>query len=1350
MPAKSSQIDGLDTIHNDAIPNISTLSPLEENFIRVFIKTTRSKALIDTGASLSCISQSFLYQAFPGESISYKPSKYKVVAGVGGEILKVLGVVEIPLEIQGKIFNSELHVFQKLHKNLILGKDFLSKFKANIDFHRKTVQLDDNTQFSCFGKQLPSGIVRNSHDILIPAQSGMYIPVSVSNYQIPYIALLESKHSVQPEGYLVAKCAVKVEKGQTMCQILNPTAKSIRISKGKVLASSYPLKDSEIVEVDNPPLVGMASTAKENISDKEAIKNSDDLNIDLTDAKLSEVQKRTLKIKIGQNRDIFAKDISELGAYKSFTHTIETGEAPPQRRPYYRSTPMARKEQEKQVEEMLKHDIIEPSDSMWQAPVVLVKKPTGEFRFAVDYRQLNNVTKPISQSLPRFESIFDSLGDAQPKFFTTLDMSSGFWQLYLDPKTKHKTTFTTPMGNYNFKRMPFGLVNAPASYTIMMNKVLQGLNWKFLLCYMDDILIFSSSFEEHLNHLDQVFEKLREANLTLKPSKCKFATDRVLYLGHYLSQQGIEVNDRKIEAVKSYPKPTTLKKLRGFLGLCSYYRRFIKDFAKIASPLYKLLKKDAKFEWTANQEDAFLKLKDLLTTTPVLNYPDFSKPFKLTSDASGEGIGYYISQVNDAGEEHPITYGGRALRDREKRYSATDLECLALVEGIRNNHVYLAHKKFVAITDHNALQYLKNVKVTSGRLYRWALELQNYDFEVKHKPGAQNKVADALSRRSYEITTNPPAECSEEQMLLSIEPGINIPTHTDKDSNKKMPLLQVQFQYEDNKEPNISVPDPIVSVCTISSSDLGNAQKECPDFKDIYRYLVDSELPAGKAHATKVIAESDQYIVDNGILYHLYSPRTRDIQKQQSVIRQLVLPRNKRHEALQAYHDSLLGGGHFGFDRTYQSIRQKYYWPKMYKEILDYIEKCDKCQRIKNNSHARKAPLTNMPVVGKFERWHMDFIGPLTEAENGSKHILLLVDSLTRWPEAFALKSQQAPEVAKVLYEQIFSRYGAPRVLVSDRGQTFMSKLVTAISEIFNVKRHHTSPYHPQTNSTCERFNSTLEQALRAYVKDDHSDWPEMLPGILMSYRKSPSTHSTRFSPYSLVFGSEMNVPYDTSMTPKSQLSATTKNYIQNIKQKLDQSNEIAKENIIEAQQKSKEYYDRKTKEPTFKIGDFVLVNNPKIRKNKSKKMDPKQDGPYIITHCGPNHTYKLNHIQTGKDKTSLTHANRLKAYSDPKDRLITPQVQQNTVDNPINAPDLQENPVIQMDKGNPEKVIEKIENIRKRGKVQQYKVRFKDTTFEWKQGSEIPAHMLREYHAKYTNLGKVRKAHKLKRLVFR
>ena len=499
-------------------------------------------------------------------------------------------------------------------------------------------------------------------------------------------------------------------------RIMNPTEKTIHLPANYVVASVSVVEPNNITSLLKPKTD--ASTPDSHIE------HDNILDFDLSDSDLSEEQKTLLLLFLHKNRKVFAKDLSELGVTNLYKHTIDTGDALPIRKRFYRQSPPVLEEMNKQIDKMLQNDIIEESESEWAAPLAMCKKKSGELRFCCDFRALNKVTRPKFFPLPRMEDVLDSLGRSQAQIFSTLDLLSGYWQCQLDPATAHKSAFVTPSGVYQWKRLPFGLAAAPSSFQHLLTQVLHHLNYQIALVYVDDILVFSKTFEDHLKHLQLVFDRLRAANLTLKPSKCLFARKEVIYLGHKVSKQGVEVDRSKIETVESFPVPKNEKQVRSFLGLCNYYRKFVKGYGHIAGPLHNLTKESVPFEWTEACQKAFDKLKQALISSPVLAYPDMSRDFILTTDASGTAIGYVLSQLDDEGRERVIAYNGRSLTEAERKWSATEHECLAILEGIKTYHVYLAYKHYKVYTDHRALKFLKNIKQSSAR---WSVLLQGYD-----------------------------------------------------------------------------------------------------------------------------------------------------------------------------------------------------------------------------------------------------------------------------------------------------------------------------------------------------------------------------------------------------------------------------------------------------------------------------------------------------------------------------------------------------------------------------------------------------------------------------------------------
>jgi len=339
--------------------------------------------------------------------------------------------------------------------------------------------------------------------------------------------------------------------------------------------------------------------------------------------------------------------------------------------------------------------LIKPSNSPWSSPVVVVEKKNGKLRLCVDYRKLNNVTKKDSYPLPRIDDMLETLSGSQ--WFSSLDLASGFWQVELDQTTKEKTAFVTKFGIYEFEVMPFGLCNAPATFQRLMEKVLSNLLWKFVVVYVDDINVGSKSFEEHLDYLKQVFEKFRTHGLKLSPEKCFFFNTKLPFLGHVIGRDGIQTDPEKLKAIKQFPIPKDITQLRGFIALASYYRKFVKNFSKITTPLNKLLKKNVRYVWTQEQQQVFEELKNHLMTPPILAYPNFNKPFILYTDAFTFALGAIMQQKDDNNVEHVISYASRTLNKHELNYSITELECLAVIWAIRYFHHYLHGQKFLVI-----------------------------------------------------------------------------------------------------------------------------------------------------------------------------------------------------------------------------------------------------------------------------------------------------------------------------------------------------------------------------------------------------------------------------------------------------------------------------------------------------------------------------------------------------------------------------------------------------------------------------------------------------------------------------
>ena len=541
-------------------------------------------------------------------------------------------------------------------------------------------------------------------------------------------------------------------------------------------------------------------------------------------------QKHQLKELLLQNGDLFALDPSELGVTNVVQHTINTGNSTPIRQQARRIPFALRSKVDSMTEEMLEQGVIQPSQSPWASPIVLVAKKDGTTRFCVDYRRLNAVTKLDVFPLPRVDDSLDLLA----KYFSTLDLASGYWQVNMSPESIEKTAFATHSGLYEFAVMPFGLCNAPATFQRLMETVLAGLARDACMVYLDDILVLGATLEEHLQNLGQVFDRLRKAGLRLKPTKCHLAQKEIAYLGFIVTDKGVAADPQKIEAVRSYPTPTDLKHLRSFLGLASYYRRFIANFAKIANPLHALTCKDTPFLWDSTCQQAFESLKQCLIAAPVLAFPNFDNPFLMETDASGIGLGAVLAQKQEDGSVRPLAYASRSLQKHERNYGVTELEALAVVWGVKHFRPYLYVHRCDVYTDHEALKSLLNTPQPSGKLARWGMAIQELDLHIHYRPGGKNQNADALSR----------------DPVAAWFPSATVP-NADKPT---VQLATVQVGEQSAKGGDDS---------------LKERQRKDPELLQVILYLEGGVLPADDKRAREIALTHSQYEIVDSILYHV-------------------------------------------------------------------------------------------------------------------------------------------------------------------------------------------------------------------------------------------------------------------------------------------------------------------------------------------------------------------------------------------------------------------------------------------------------------------------------------------------
>lgn len=666
-----------------------------------------------------------------------------------GGVVTSEGCVTLPIEIQGCVFQQRM-IVANVEAPVVLGYDFLHQNQSLLDIGKGEITIG-GLQIKCLlESDLPSVFrITLTENVLVPPATEIIVSGEiVGETPLFSTALLESETSkLTDKGILMAKSIVDPSTGQIPLRLVNLFDKPTQLYKHMQVGvcehvevvdewmSVSGTRDSE----KRLNKISESSTAESPLLPEPIERLLHGCNDQLSPSQLTDVTQLLVK-----HKDVFSLSKYDIGTTNIVQHRINTGDAAPIKQPLRRLPLTLKGEVETEVGNMLENGIIIKSKSPWASPMVLVRKPDNSIRVCIDYRAVNAVTVKDSYPLPHINSSLDSLKGS--RWFSTLDLASGYYQVELHPDDADKSAFVSTMGLFEFKKMSFGLCNAPATFERLMEYVLSGLQWETCLIYLDDIIIFSDTFENHLIRLNEVLVRIKDANLKVTPKKCHLFKKEVKFLGHVISEEGVATDPEKVKAVKTWPVPRDVHAVRSFIGTCCYYRRYILNFATIARPLHKLTEKTSPFVWTSECQDSFDRLKTALTTAPVLGYPNTTDPFILDSDASAFAIGAVLSQIQE-GKERVIAYFSRTLNKSERDYCVTRKELLAVVDSIKQFHPYLYGLQFLVRSDHAALTWLLKFKNAEGQLARWLEVLGTYNFTIQHRPGKQHGNADGLSRR---------------------------------------------------------------------------------------------------------------------------------------------------------------------------------------------------------------------------------------------------------------------------------------------------------------------------------------------------------------------------------------------------------------------------------------------------------------------------------------------------------------------------------------------------------------------------------------------------------------------------
>lgn len=818
------------------------------------------------------------------------------------------------------------------------------------------------------------------------------------------------------------------------------------------------------------------------------------------------------------------------------------------------------------IETNLAKGYIRPSKSPARYPILFVPKKDGKLRMCVDYRRLNEITVKNRYTLPLIQELQDRVKGA--RFFTKMDIREGYYKIRIKKGEEWKTAWGSRLGHYEYLVMPFGLTNAPATFQALINDILREYLDKFVVAYLDDILIYSKTRKEHVQHVTLVLKALEGAGMRINGEKSTFHATEVEFLGFIITRDGVKMDPKKVEAVVNWPQPKNVTEVQEFMGFANFYRRFIKGYSGVATPLTNLTKKDKPFLWTENEQFAFEELKRRFTEAPILAIFDPEQPIIVETDASDYAIGACISQMGKDGRLHPIAFYSRKMSPAEANYDIHDKELLAIVAAFQEWRVYLEGSKYPVkvFTDHKNLTWFTTTKKLNRRQVRWAELLASYNFQIHYQKGTENGRADALSRRS---------------------------------DHREGPIAEPYSILRQNDDGTLAYNHRIqASSLTIRHSEWEEAIKKAYTKDTMAQRLLNKPPRESRIQVTEGV------ILMEGLIY---------------------VPQSLRQGVFERYHDARTMG-HQGIDRTLERIQRTYYFPHMRKYIEERIRKCDACNRNKASRHKPYGEmLPPKAPEGAWKNIALDFIvklPPSRERVTGTVYdtILVVTDRLTKYAHFIPYKEgASAEDLAYTFNKYITGNHGIPQEIISDRDKLFTSKFWKSLTDQLGINQRMSTAYHPQTDGQTERLNQTLEQYLRFYVNYQQNNWVELLPVAQLAYNGT-ATSTTGISPFYANYGYNPTVALEAKNLERLAQRATVQvDKLKNLHRELSRDIEFL------AQRAASYCNSKRLESPRLKEGDKVYLLRRNIKTTRpSDKLDHKKFGPFKIKRNIKNVSFEL------------------------------------------------------------------------------------------------------------------------------